>query len=106
MVYKIWSLTRAGTSALVADTRSQLIKGRMRAPDPGETNARTCDIDVEQPLRPSREAALILVSYNLSHGVHSDKLSHNEHSSSLDKQDNGDTSALVMPHGMPLCQVP
>ncbi len=67
----------------MADTRFQLIKGRMRAPDPGETNARICDIDVEQPRARSAGAALILVSYNLSHGVHSDKLSHNEHSSHL-----------------------
>ena len=67
----------------MADTRFQLIKGRMRAPDPGETNARICDIDVEQPRARSAGAALILVSYNLSHVVHSDKLSHNEHSSHL-----------------------
>jgi hypothetical protein len=64
----------------VAETRFQLIKGRMRAPDPGETNARICDKDVEQPLRSSRGNALFLVSYYLSHVVHSDKLSHNEHS--------------------------
>ena len=105
MVDKIQSLTRAKTSALVADARFQLIKGRMRAPDPGETNARICDKDVEQPRTKSAGAALILVSYNLSHGVHSDKLSHNEHSSSLDKQDNGDTSALVMHDEIVLCQV-
>ncbi len=80
MVYKIQSLTRAKTSALVADARFQLIKGRMRTPDPGETNARICDIDVEQPRARSAGAALILVSYNLSHVEHSDKLSHNVHS--------------------------
>lgn len=38
----------------------------------------------------------------MSCGVHSDKRCHNEHSSSLDKQDNGDTSALVMHYEMPL----
>ena len=67
----------------MADARFQLIKGRMRAPDPGETNARICDKDVEQPRTRSAGAALILVSYHLSHGVHSDKLSHNEQSSLL-----------------------
>ena len=77
----------------------------MRAPDPGETNARICDKDVEQLLRTSRGAALFRVSYYLSRGVQSDKHCHNEHSSSLDKQDNGDTSALVMYYEMPPCQV-
>jgi hypothetical protein len=105
MVYKIQSLTRAKTSALVADARFQLIKGRMRAPDPGETNAHIYDKDVEQPLRSSRWAALFRVSYYLSRGVYSDKRCHNEHSSSLDKQDNGDTSALVMQYEMPPRQV-
>ena len=105
MVYKIQSLTRAKTSALVADARFQLIKGRMRTPDPGETNARICDKDVEQTRARSVGSALFRVSYDLSRGVHSGKRCHNEHSSSLDKQDNGDTSALVMHYEMPPCQV-
>src|SRR6266852_3502507 len=83
MVYKIQSLTRAKTSALVADARFQLIKGRMRTPDPGETNARICDKDVEQTRARSVGSALFRVSYDLSRGVHSDKRCHNEHSSLL-----------------------
>ena len=67
----------------MADARFQLIKGRMRAPDPGETNACICDKDVEQPRTRIAGTALMLISYNLSHGVHSDKLSHNVHSSLL-----------------------
>ena len=102
MVYKIQSLTRAKTSALVADVRFQLIKGRMRTPGPVETNARICDKDVELPRARSAGAALFRVSYYLSRGVHIDKRCHIEHSSSLDKQDNGDTSALVMHYEMPL----
>ncbi len=53
------------------------------APSPGETNARICDKEVEQPPRRSAGAALFPVSYYLTRGVHIDKRCHNEQSSRL-----------------------
>jgi len=100
LVDKTWPHLCYGARSL----RSATKEWGMRVPGLGETNAHICDEEVEQILRYLHGNALLLVSCHLSHAVHPDKFSHSEHSPFLDKQDNGDSSALVMPDEMPLCQ--
>ena len=102
MVEKTWPGLWEGARSLRSATKER----GMRVPGLGETHAYICDEDVEQLLCYLHGNALLLVSYHLSHVVHPDKFSHNEHSRSLDKQDNGDPSALVMHDEKALCQVP
>src|SRR5258707_10120190 len=101
MVEKTWPRLCKEARSLRSATKER----GMRVPGLGETHAHLCDEDAEQLLRYLHRNTLLLVSYHLSHTMHPDTFSHNAHSPSLDKQDSGDPSALVMPDAMTLCQV-